>query len=249
LASLDRERSAFLDEADRGIVGHFERDTSEYVFRLSGPPPDPRIGLIVSEFGHHLRATLDNLLWQLVLVHDGGTPTNKTQFPICVSREAYKSSRARGMLDGVSTEDRALIKRLQPYHLGADLAKRHALAQLAWLNNTDKHQVLHVGCALPMIEPEDSFSEGLPWWPRIVRDIGEIKCVIPSSQTSTEDHTEIIRVGIVPTGPHPEMEMDGRLPVDISLSDREDVLTLSDLQRLRDTVHLVIDGFRPRFNI
>ena len=84
LSALNKKQVAFLarlDKKDRRIVGEFERDTSEYVFRVNCKPPDPRLGIIVSEFGHHLRATLDNLVWQLVL-RRGGIPHRKTQFPI-----------------------------------------------------------------------------------------------------------------------------------------------------------------------
>jgi hypothetical protein len=130
LTTLNRERQIFLAKEDRRIIGHFERDTSEYVFRVNGDPPDPRIGLIVGEFGHHLRAALDNLLWQLVLFR-GGSPSRSTQFPIYESRERYLSS--RWMLRGISSDDRAVIQSVQPYHRGREAAHLHPLAIIAWL--------------------------------------------------------------------------------------------------------------------
>jgi hypothetical protein len=138
LATLDRERDAFLDEKNRRIAGPFEPDTSEYVFRFAGKLPDPRIGLIVGEFGHHLRAALDNLVWQLVLLR-GGTPNRDSQFPIYASKQAYEGDRgAPRMLRGVIADDRAAIESIQPFQEG-DRAQGSSLALLAWLNNVDKH--------------------------------------------------------------------------------------------------------------
>jgi hypothetical protein len=130
LATLDGERDSFLDQEDRRIVGEFNGHAGEYIFRLSGNPPDPRLGLVVGEFGHNLRATLDNLLWQLVLLR-GASPTTKTQFPISKSRERYQSS--AWMLRGTSADDRALIESVQPYQHGEEAAQSY-YSLLAWLN-------------------------------------------------------------------------------------------------------------------
>jgi hypothetical protein len=65
LTTLDRERKRFLarvDKKDPRFVGKFNSDTNEYVFRLNCKPPNPRLGLIVGEFAHNLRAALDNLV-------------------------------------------------------------------------------------------------------------------------------------------------------------------------------------------
>src|SRR5919198_5967908 len=150
LSTLNDERIAFLDrldKKDRRVIGEFERDTSEYVFRVNCDPPDPRLGVIVSEFCHHLRATLDNLLWQLVLLR-GGSPTRLSQFPIYERRERYESS--QWMLRGVSADDRALIEAYQPFQHGKSAADTY-MARLAWLNNMDKHRFVHIGCARPSL--------------------------------------------------------------------------------------------------
>src|SRR3954451_18997253 len=180
LTTLNDERIAFherLDKKDRRIIGEFEGDTSEYVFRVNCDPPDPRLGILVSEFSHHLRATLDNLVWQLVLLR-GGSPTRLTQFPIYESRERYQSS--SWMLRGVSADDRALIERCQPFQQGERAADAY-LAQLAWLNNMDKHRFVHVGCARARIMPmtvsygeEGEFAGYFPWYPRFVKDVRKI---------------------------------------------------------------------------
>jgi hypothetical protein len=260
LATLNRERQAFFAEKDRRIIGHFERDTGEYVFRVNGDPPDARLGLIVGEFGHQLRAALDNLLWQLVLLR-GGTPTRSTQFPIYESRERYLSS--CWMLRGISADDRAVIQKVQPYHLGPEAAHTHPLATIAWLNNVDKHRVLHVGYALPIINPaglptgvemnggmmvlgKEAPPDYFPWWPTPVRDVGEILRISYSTNSAFHDRAELMRVQIRPTGLNPEMKMQGGEAVDISLSDSEHPLMLADLASLRRAVGQIVEIFTSR---
>lgn len=253
LAALDEERRTFLDEKDHSVVGDLDRDASEYVFRLTGDLPDPRLGLVVGEFGHHLRAALDNLLWQLVLLR-GGSPTTKTQFPIYECRERYESS--VWMLRGVSADDRALIEEIQPYHLG-DKTRQSYLALLAWLNNVDKHRFLHVGCAIPTTLRIQVFYRDaggpttgqFPWFPRIVRDIAEVTYVKYSPFIGGDDRAELARVGFLPNGPNPEVEMQGELRLNVVFSDPQGALLLDDLSIMRDMVGGIVDAFRPRFNI
>jgi hypothetical protein len=250
LATLDRERDAFLDQEDRRVVGEFDRDTSEYVFRLEGQLPDPHIGLVVGEFAHHLRATLDNLLWQLVLLR-GGSPTTKTQFPICERRQRYQSSSR--LLRGISADDRALIEASQPYHLG-DNASGAYLAILAWLNNVDKHRLLHVGCAIPVRTPiqvsygaEGEDAGFFPWNPVPVRDVAKLVEPPYLPAITNDNRTELQRVRIEPSGPNPEMKVHTGASVEIALSDPEHALILSDLRRIRSVVVSIVEALRPRF--
>jgi hypothetical protein len=262
LTTLNALRDEFIEEHDRRIVGYFDDQTSEYVFRVSGDPPKPSIGLVVSELGHHLRATLDNLLWQLVLLR-GGSPDRSTQFPIYECRKRYQAA-APSMLHGTSADDRAYIKSIQPYRLGPHAAAIHPLALIGWLNNTDKHHILHVGCTLPviaqgnvapgvevqgavMILGEEADPDFFPWWPRVVRDVAEVLDTTFSHQVPTDDRTELMRVRIRPSGPDPQMEMQSCEAIDISFSDRERPLMLHDLATLRSAVQQIRDRFRPEF--
>ncbi|HEY3737784.1 MAG TPA: hypothetical protein VGL26_10100, partial [Jatrophihabitans sp.] len=39
----------------RALIGEFDRDASEYVFRVEGDPPPAEWGLLTAEITHHLR--------------------------------------------------------------------------------------------------------------------------------------------------------------------------------------------------
>jgi len=256
LSTLDHEQATFfsrLEEKDRRITGHFDSDASEYVFSLNGDPPDPRIGLIVGEFGHNLRAALDNLLWQLVLLR-GGSPTRKTQFPIYESRERYQSS--LGMLRGISADDRALIEAYQPFQIGNGAPDAY-LALLAWLSNVDKHRVLHIGGAFPRrfgipvyFDSSESPPAGdFPWYAMPIRDVRKVLGARYVPTMASDDRTELMRVMIEPSGANPEMEMEGDPPIEIALSDPKHSLILDDLRVMWRQVVQIVEGFRPRFNI
>jgi hypothetical protein len=206
----------------------------------------------VCEFSHHLRAALDNLLWQLVLLR-GGTPTSKTQFPIYERGKRYESS--VWMLRGVSADDRALIERYQPFQEGVRAADTY-LSHLAWLNNMDKHRFVHVGCARPRLSPitvsygdEGEYAGQFPWYPRFVRDVRKILRVTYVSAATSDDRTELMRVLIETSGPNPEMKMEGDEPVEVSISDANHAVTIPDLAGIRNIVRHIVEDFRSRFDI
>jgi hypothetical protein len=255
LTALNDERIAFLarlDEKDPRIVGEFNRDTSEYAFRANCDPPDPRLGILVSEFSHHLRAALDNLVWQLVLLR-GSAPTTRTQFPIYESRERYESS--AHLIRGVSADDRALIEFCQPFQHGKRPFDTY-LAMLAWLNNMDKHRFVHVGCAHATLSAisvsfgsEGEYAGHFPWYPRGLKDVRKVLGVSYIAPTTSDDRTELVRYLIEPSGPNPEMKMEGDEPIEISVSDSRHAVTIRELVGIRDIVWNIVNDFRPRFDI
>jgi hypothetical protein len=258
LTTLDRERKRFLarvDKKDPRFVGKFNSDTNEYVFRLNCKPPNPRLGLIVGEFAHNLRAALDNLVWQLVLLR-GGSPTRNTQFPIYESRERYESS--RWTLRGVGADDRAVIESVQPFQYG-ERAPQAYLSLLAWLNNVDKHRFVHVAGAFARTTPiavsygsEGEYAGQFPWYPRPVKDVRRILGVSYVAAATSDNRAELMRVLIESSGPDPQMKMKGDEPVEVSLSDPQQALAplmLTDLWHMYGNVAGLIEGFRPRFDI
>jgi hypothetical protein len=256
LRTLNRKESAFLDKKDRRIGGYFDANASEYVFRLEGEMPDPRIGIFVGEFAHNLRAALDNLVWQLVRLR-GGSPTRRTEFPIYESRKRYRD-RGRATLRGVSTDDRAAIELIQPFEAGESAPDTY-LALLAWLNNIDKHRFLHVGCAMPVTFMPMYYAPGggikkrvpglFPWNPLPVKDVAKVLDVRYVPPVTSYDRAELMRVRIETSGTDPQMQVKGSPPLQIALSDPKHALILTDLKVMRKLVADIVDGFRPRFDI
>lgn len=248
------------------IVGEFDSEAREYVFRLEADPPPPHWGVYVSEIAHHLRSCLDNLLWQ-VIEKRGGKPSRETQFPILNSAQDLKGSDPR--IEGVSTDDRAYIERAQPYHFGPHWGKRHRLALLHHLNNIDKHRFMHAGfiaggVALPSgvripwhadlddllthfppdAHPPTVFQLQQPFPKPLNADVGD---GYTTRFPHDENSTEIMRVSLPNAGPDPKMEVQNRPPFSVSLSDRERPVTIDDLYGIGLRVQGIVDHFREIF--
>jgi hypothetical protein len=91
-------------------------DGLEYVLVAYGNTDVPlRFAVLAGEIIHHLRSSLDHLVYALV-IQNGGTPTNKNQFPICSTAENFaKECKRKKRIDGVSESAKRLIMAVQPY--------------------------------------------------------------------------------------------------------------------------------------
>jgi hypothetical protein len=87
-----------------------------------------------------MRSALDYLTCELVL-KNGGTVTNSTQFPICEQKSRYERG-AGSKTAGMDPRAADLIETLQPYY--APTPSEHPLAVLAYLSNGDKHRTLQL---------------------------------------------------------------------------------------------------------
>lgn len=132
-----------MDSYGRAIVLEPSADGGTVVVRLGevAELPDD-FTAIVGDFFHNVRAALDHIAWQLVLL-DGGVPTRATAFPVRLRRPA-------GGVDippGVNATTLAALEKVQPYNWGDDPANFHLapLAVLSHLNNVDKHRVPLIG--------------------------------------------------------------------------------------------------------
>ena len=139
---LSAEIGAFLDRKPYVSFIDINDESREIVFGIEvREQPNPMFCIIIGEILHNLRSCLDHALWQLV-IHDGGTPHNRTGFPIYLSDKGFDSeiNRKSGMLKGLRTDSVAKIKELQPFMTGENSLS--PLWQLHKLHNFDKHRTL-----------------------------------------------------------------------------------------------------------
>jgi len=100
------------------------------------PPAD--LALPLGDMLGNLRAALDYLVWQLVLVN-GGTPTTRSAFPVIRKAAAWPSVPV-DRLAGVAADWVAVIEALQPYH--SDSEAGSVLDFLDQTNNINKHRMM-----------------------------------------------------------------------------------------------------------
>jgi hypothetical protein len=120
-------------------------DERWFVLRWRTPAEAPdlvHLALVYGDMLSNLRATLDYLVWQLVL-ESGNTPHTRNMFP-CVADastwETVASDRLRGLSDQWRNEIRVWQPFIDPHRTGRP--DRDLLAVLDKVNNINKHRVL-----------------------------------------------------------------------------------------------------------
>lgn len=237
LEALDHEAAEWFETQPYEIVGHFDSETSEQVFRINikaGPPA--RLGVILGDFAQNLRASLDHLVWQLVLLN-GKQPNRKVRFPIY--RSAAEAAGDTGKpLDLLSPKHRAAVESLQPHEAG-DRMEDHGVLILAWLSNTDKHRVVHPTFGFLMPPPWANLKfEGNA-------DAGVLGRTLIANGRRMKDGTEIARVRLYPVGTNPQVEMYGSPVFEVAFGDRW--LRAARLEVLYKLTERFIDSFAPDF--
>jgi hypothetical protein len=126
------------------ITFEFDPATGWHTFRwlVEQEPPLEDLALTFGDILANLRATLDYLVWQLVL-SGNSRPGRQTAFPI-VKREKDWAVQGGSALKGVPEEWAELIEAMQPFQRG-DFPEQHPLAILEHMNNINKHRFLPVG--------------------------------------------------------------------------------------------------------
>lgn len=161
LAYLNNAGTEFLN-TPRTLSIEYEAGTDEYLVSYADEQPPALWGVEVGAFAHMLRSSLDNLLYQLILLR--GNVPGRSQFPIYddAPNPPGKSGGKRSCntkrnpwsgIKGVLPPDAAFIKAAQPYQLGTHegikLSRWHPLSMLTHLNNVDKHRFVHPSVAVP----------------------------------------------------------------------------------------------------
>lgn len=173
--------------------------------------PDPSWSVIISEVIHQLRAALDNLVWQMVLLEGKEEPGRHTQFPIYAdaSKPERISKGLARMLTGVSVGHRALIEEIQPYQGPCDDVAisriRFGLDNLVVLSDHDKHRFLHAVFG----RRETGFQAR-----RVITDPPGTEVEIVAQIGSLYEGAELFRWR-TPGNPDAKVVVEARLPTDI----------------------------------
>jgi hypothetical protein len=141
LDHLKRELLAFEERKPYEGVPEVSDDGLEWWIRaVVREQPNPYWSTIIGDAVHNMRSALDYLACELV-IKNGGTVTDTTQFPIYDRKDRFVKGSGR-RIAGMSSRAAALIETLQPYY--GPTPSEHPLAVLAYLSNGDKHRALQV---------------------------------------------------------------------------------------------------------
>lgn len=128
-----------------GFIVEIDTEAGSWMLRYQMPGQLPsRLAWLVGEILYHLRGSLDNLAWQLVLANDG-TPGTHTEFPVFKDEEEFQR-RARRKMRGMSKTATTAIESLQPFKTWPEHPDHTTLWKIHDLNAIDKHRLPHLAC-------------------------------------------------------------------------------------------------------
>ena len=155
---LDRLRESverFTKINREAVLGKFDRDACQYVFRVPLEPIDPDWALIVGECVYDMRACLNYLVTALVR-STGQEEDEGSEFPIyginkkdwCTIDQWWETDpdgQVGRKLNGTPTGTKAAVKELQPFYgVPRTNPNGHPLFALQLLSNRDKHRRLNL---------------------------------------------------------------------------------------------------------
>ena len=247
IEALDSAESIFRKGSHYRIVREeVNPKTGNYVYRARVDRwPPAEWGVVVGEIAHNIVSALDNLVYQLALLNPKTkAPASNSQFPVFLHGTTTQKRRGRkdllphfegmrlgdgrSMIRDLKPEHQAVIERLQPYKRGNE-GRRNRLWRLKQLNNADKHRLLQVAGAMPLI-----WSGGRVGLPRA--DFGRVR-VLEDGATIGEAHPEVI------VNPHV-------FPLVAFWEGCDAVRDLPVVSFLRNTLREaaeVVEGFGPEF--
>lgn len=207
LDALDVEIASFMEREPYGISYERNPDGSDHSFRGQVREQPPlSIGILVGDCLQNMRAALDHLAWQLAIASGKAEPSRQTAFPICDTRESFRSKVTKPKVKDLTAECRAVVEKLQPFQIGGE-ARDHWLWHLNELSRVDRHRVPHVvgAVAQPTMSthPVDKSADPEPY--RLGKLGQSVTMTLRDSFATVKDGAEIMGWAFDP--PRPDVEM------------------------------------------
>lgn len=150
LGELKRELQAYYDAEPCTVTRYQRHDIGLRFLRIDFKDVPDRTYLLVGDFAHNLRASLDYVVYSLVTKATGNVPKNASlQWPV---QETQSAGTFKRQTTGVPSHAVDIIESLQPYKTANP--KDHPLWQLHKLDVIDKHHRIAMN--------ENAFNVGSP---------------------------------------------------------------------------------------
>jgi hypothetical protein len=144
IVNLKTEIGAFLNEGMYPVIPHPDSTTWQEAVNYHRSKPIPkRFSVLAGEIVHHLRSSLDHIIWHFSDVKSANVQTS-IEFPVFETEpiEKDKIRNYERKIKGIrSPAVLKLIKDLQPYNAGADAADESLLI-VHNMDRFDKHREL-----------------------------------------------------------------------------------------------------------
>jgi hypothetical protein len=146
ICNLDGEIKTFFDQSDYSVIPNQDDEMFQVVadYHLGRPIP-LRFSVLAGEIVHHLRSSLDHLIWQLSSSEKQIRDPTGIEFPIFDVEPIRKDelSRYERKVEGVSDANaKTLIKGFQPYSAFRPNPQHSPLFIIHEMDRFDKHREL-----------------------------------------------------------------------------------------------------------
>jgi hypothetical protein len=198
--------------------------------------PPLRLGVLMGDFTHNLRSTLDQLVWQLALTRTA-TPHDKLQFPILDEEptEAGWRSTVGDKLQKVPPDAVQRIWDLQPFH--SEHPEISALRILRELHNEDKHRVILQPVSVPKDPGESNVHLDS-------KDVEVTTCEVMVG-APLEPGATVVRVPYTIVGDAPRLNLDVAFPAEVHFG--QIGFRALAMQSVAERIAGVVHGFEPFF--
>ena len=234
---------ALKDEGKWGLtsVAQFDSQTNTFSVRVQGVNTvSQHWGLQLGDILHNFRSALDSAGWAAVArgnhIH---TPARERHIAFPMNTDASMDTldrEQRRKVQGVTDADLAVVDWAQPYQLPLPERDRHILAILIKHNDLDKHRsirpILLAGVDYKITPADIGVHDCL---------LAEIERVDPGP---LETNTELVRIHIKPTGPHPDIKLTAALSISVFLEPKLGLGGFVD--QTCDWVESVLGGFSQK---
>ncbi|HEX3571777.1 MAG TPA: hypothetical protein VHU44_13230 [Acidobacteriaceae bacterium] len=144
IVNLDTEIKSFLQGGEYPVIPKPNTQGWEEALAYHRHKPIPlRFSVLTGEIVHHLRSSLDHVVWHFSDSAARAKP-HSIEFPIFEIEPTEKNEIARyaGKVKGITNANvLRLIKEMQPYQVGSDVAN-HLLLIIHNMDRWDKHREL-----------------------------------------------------------------------------------------------------------
>jgi hypothetical protein len=234
LAALNAEWEAFLDTEPYAVPFTHDASTPNRITAVAMSLVDPplTLSLTLGDFAHNVRSALDHLVCRFVDPDSLGDEL-RNAFPIERSKASFERKfvpRGGGksrlpLLEGISprSDEWALIEGAQPYNQ-EERVHTHPLAILSELSNRDKHRSLNATFGYP---DTDRLKDAIRWDPVDLTPVS-VRQTVEAGQPVLVQQA-LVEFVFDPSGPPPDMYVDGVLPFQPRFAYGASVVTMGNL--------------------
>ena len=143
ISNLERESSAFFATSAYPDIPQDDDERFQTVLNYHRGRPIPiRFKVLAGEIAHHLRSSLDHLMWQLSSKSKRAEDPSGIEFPILAKKPSGKDEIARynRRVEGLSAEAKVFVDQLQPY--SEPRPHENPLFVIHEMDRVDKHRDL-----------------------------------------------------------------------------------------------------------